>query len=112
MAYLSQWRLTYDDDFVSRCRACLIQQAEQFKDDTRADIVAMAESIIRQDNGSIFASWQATLGAAPSFADTADPDGDGTVDSSLITDAMILANVQAQWPTLAALYFDDTGAPI
>jgi hypothetical protein len=111
MSYQSQWALTYDDPFVSRCRACLTQQANIFKDDARPDFVALATSILRQDNGSIMVTWQSALGAAPGLADEAD-NGDGTVDSSKITDQEILSNVQAMWPAVAALYFTSDGTPI
>ena len=37
--------------------------------------------------------------------------GDGTVDSSQITDGDILSAVQAEWPTVAALFYDTDGSP-
>jgi hypothetical protein len=110
MSYESQWHLTYDDPFVSRCRACLTNQAAIFKDDARPDFVALANAVMTSDPPSIFPTWQSLLGAAPGFADAAD--GPGGIDSSAIADEEILAAVQGLWPTVAGLYFDAAGEPL
>jgi hypothetical protein len=111
MTYQTQWTLTYDDDFNSRQRAALTGQATIYKDDTRPDISALAGAVLISDPPGVFVTFQQLLGAAPGFADEAD-NGDGTIDSSKITDEEILAAVQAGWPTVTALYFDSTGSPI
>jgi hypothetical protein len=111
MSYASQWALTYDDPFVSRCRACLTNQAAIFKDDARPDFVALAQAVMTSDPPAIFPTWQSLLGAAPGFADAADTPGEG-VDSSAIADEEILAAVQGLWPTVAGLYFDAAGEPL
>jgi hypothetical protein len=49
--------------------------------------------------------------AGPGFDTTVD-NGDGTIDSSKVTDEDMLAQCQAMIPKVAALYYDDTGAPI
>lgn len=110
MSYLSQWRLAADDEFVGRSRAALTQQAEVYKDDERGDISALATSLLTGDNAQETNTFVVLLAAAPGFADTADQ-GDGTVNSSLIPDADILAAVQAEWPTVAALFYADDGGP-
>jgi hypothetical protein len=111
MSYQSQWTLTYDDAFVSRCRACEYQQAAiQFGGDPDARLAALADAVLRGD-AAILGSFQSVLGAAPGLADEVDT-GDGTIDSSLVVDAEILAGVQGAWPTVAELYFDEAGAPI
>jgi len=38
--------------------------------------------------------------------------GDGTIDQSLVLDADLLSLTQANFPTVAALYFDSEGTPI
>jgi len=48
--------------------------------------------------------------AGPLIADKVDL-GDGTIDSTLITDVDILALVQNQFPTIAAMFYDSTGTP-
>jgi hypothetical protein len=104
MSYLSQWRLAADDDFVSRSRAALVEQAEVFKDDDRADIASLATSLLTADNPQETLTFVGLLAAAPGFALKVDQ-GDGTVNSSLVADAEILAAVQALWPTVAALFY-------
>ena len=103
MSYLSQWQLAYDDGFVSRCRAAITNQSVIFKDDTRADIAGLATSLLTAADPQETLTFVGMLAAAPGFADTAD-NGDGTVDSTKIDDAEILSAVQAEFPTVAALF--------
>ena len=110
MSYLSQWRLAADDEFVSRSRAALTQQAEVFKDDERADISALATSLLTAANPQESVTFVGLLASAPGFADTVDQ-GDGTINSSLIADADILAAIQAEWPTVAGLFYANDGGP-
>jgi hypothetical protein len=110
MSYATQAALAADAAFQQRIRAATTQQANTFKDDARPEFVALAESVLRVEATAMPTFFQMEA-AAPGFADDADQ-GDGTIDSSLITDAQLLATTQAVWPTVAALFFDDTGAPI
>ena len=105
--YLAQWKLTYDAGFTSRQQACITQQADHFKDDARPDIAALALDLLRGDPDAL-GTFQVMIGAAPGFADEVD-NGDGTIDSSKIDDAQILATVQAIWPVVAELYFEPDG---
>jgi hypothetical protein len=111
MSYQSQWKLQNDDAFVSRTRAAISNQSMIFKDDARPDMAAMAEALLRGDVPGQTLAFVAMVAAAPGFADTAD-NGEGGVDSSLIPDADILAAVQADYPTVAALYYDAEGNPL
>jgi hypothetical protein len=110
MSYLSQWRLTYDADFVARSRAAMTNQAAIYKDDERGDIAALADDLLTAATPQVSLTFVSVLAAAPGFADEAD-NGDGTVDSSRITDAELLAALQAQWPAVAALFFAADGTP-
>jgi hypothetical protein len=110
MTYLAQWNLTNDAGFTSRSRAAITEQASIFKDDARPDWVALANAALRSDLEPL-TTFQTVLGAAPGFADTAGRD-DGTVDSSLISDDEIRAAVQADWPTVASLYYNADGTPL
>lgn len=110
MSYLSQWRLAADDEFVSRSRAAMTGQAEIFKDDERGDIAALATSLLTAANPQEALTFVGLLAAAPGFADKVDQ-GDGTVNSSLIADAEILSAVQAEWPTVAGLFYAGDGGP-
>ena len=104
MSYESQWKLTYDDAFVSRSRAAITQRSMIYKDDERADFVALAESLLKSDNPAEMTTFLSMLGNAPGFADKVD-NGDGTIDSSKIEDGEIQAAVDAQFPVVAALYY-------
>ena len=109
MSYLSQARLGADLDFQNRTRSALTQQASVYKDDARADIKALADGLLKGDSDAE-ASFIALLAAAPGFADMVDQ-GDGTVDSTQVSDGDILAAVQAGWPTVAALFHPEEGTP-
>jgi len=111
MTFTAQWQLTYDDAFVSRSRACLNGESDFRVNDGRPDIAALAKSLLRDDNPNEWVTFQTMLGAAPGLADKAD-NGDGTIDSSKITDEEILSNVQSEYPTVAALYYTADGTPI
>ena len=50
VSYLAQFLLTWDTGFAGRSQACLTQQADVFKDDSRADLAALADSILRQES--------------------------------------------------------------
>jgi hypothetical protein len=109
MTYLNQWQLTFDGQFTSRGRAALINQATVFQNDARQDFVALANAILVGTPAAVFATWQSVIAASPGFVDAATvPDG---IDSSLIPDEDILAAIQAQWPTVADLYFNSDGTP-
>jgi hypothetical protein len=112
MSYKAQWDLSSDTGFVNRSRACLNEQALIFKDAADAMFKALANVILRNDDPAVTSSFITILAGSPGFADTADPEGDGTVDDTLIDDEMLLSNVQTQWPTVAALFFDAEGNPI
>jgi hypothetical protein len=104
MSYQSQWTLTYDDAFVGRCRASLVQRADIYKDDERPEFVALAESLLKEDNPQETLTFVSLLANAPGFAAKVD-NGDGTVDSSQIEDAEIQSAVDFQWPVVSALFY-------
>jgi hypothetical protein len=110
MSYLSQSALAFDQDFNARSRAALVNQAVIFKDDQRADIAGLANSLLVAGNPQETNTFIGMLAAAPGFADKADQ-GDGSVNSSLIADEEILAAVQAEWPTVAELFYGPDGGP-
>ncbi|HEY2302998.1 MAG TPA: hypothetical protein VGH66_13960 [Acidimicrobiales bacterium] len=110
MGYDAQFALTNDSDFYGRSYACAVQQADVFINDQRPDYVAVAHAVLRDDPG--FGSAFVRLAAAgPGIADKAD-NGDGTIDSSKVTDADLLSLTQANWPVVAGLYFNTDGTPI
>ena len=110
MSYLSQSLLEQDIAFQARTRSAVTQQSLIFRDDGRPDISATAEDLLRDAGGPTLA-FRRLVAAAPGFAATVDT-GDGTVDSSRISDEDILAAVQADFPTVASLFYDVDGNPI
>jgi hypothetical protein len=110
MSYETQWKLTYDDEFVSRSKACEIQQADiQFRNDANLANAALANAVLRSEP-AVLQAFQVQLPATPGFSDKLDEKGE--IDSSLIIDAELLAAVQASWPGIAGLFFNDDGTPI
>ena len=109
MSYRSIDQLINDVLFGGRCRAAALEQAETYKDDTRADIVATAEAVLR-DVGEVTSTFTRAAAAGPGIGDKAD-NGDGTIDQAKVTDADLLSLTQANWPVVAGLYFTDDGAP-
>jgi hypothetical protein len=111
MTYQSRWSLNYDTSFNNRSRACLTEQALVFNAAADPSFKALADVILRNDP-AVTSTFIAIIAESPGMAAEADPEGDGTVDDALVTDEMLLATVQSQWPTVAALYFDADGQPI
>ena len=110
MSFLTQTALESDLGFSNRTRACLTGQSVVFLNDGRADIVALAEALLRDEPGPS-ATFLRMLAGAPGFADKVEGGPDG-IDSSKIADSEILSAVQAEYPTVAGLYFNDDGTPI
>ena len=78
--------------------------------DQRLDMAACAGAVLRDDPGP--GSTLLRLAAsAPGIADEAN-NGDGTIDQSKVTDGELLSITQANFPTVAHLYFDSEGAPV
>jgi hypothetical protein len=110
MSYLTKTLLTEDVNFGRRSRACILEQANYFYNDARADMHALSVALLL---GEVNQTQSMLLGIAngPGF-DTEADNGDGTIDSSKITDEEMLSQCQAIYPQVAALYYDSTGAPI
>jgi hypothetical protein len=107
MSYLSQSQLEADETFIQRVRAADTQQAETYVSDGRPDIAACARAVLRSDAG-ISEAFVRLAAGGPGIADRVDT-GDGTIDQSLVTDADLLALTQANFPTVADLYFSESG---
>lgn len=109
MSYLTYALLTEDVNFGRRSRSCIMQQANVYKDDARADFVALADALLKQDPAQT-QSMLLGIAYAPGFDTTVD-NGDGTIDQAKVADEGILSQTQFIFPTVAALYYDSTGAP-
>ena len=99
MSYQSQAQLEADYLFQQRSRAAAVQQAAQFNDPLAG--------MVRRDDAGVVAAFVRLNAAGPGIADKADT-GEGSVDSSKVTDADLLSLTQANWPIVADLY--PTGA--
>lgn len=100
-------QLTNDALFNGRVRACTVQQAETFQNDGRPQMVSAANAALRGE-ADPYLTLARMAAAGPGMADAAgDP-----VDQTQIADEDILASVQANFPTVAALFYDDEGNPI
>jgi hypothetical protein len=110
MSYQSQGLLEADFTFQQRNRACVMQQSETYKDDARPDVAATAAGCLR-DDARLTGTFLRMAAAGPAIGDAVD-NGDGTIDQSKVSDGDILALTQADFPVVAALYFDSTGVPI
>jgi hypothetical protein len=103
MTYQVMSDLTTDVPFNHRVSACCTEQAQVYKDDTRQPFVDLANSILR--GGSSAVPVFVSMGAvAPGIAGKVD-NGDGTIDSTKVTDEDILSIVQNGWPTVAELFY-------
>lgn len=109
MSYQAQSQLTDDPTFQGRSRAVAVQQAETFINDGRASFVALSQSLLRGEGDTTTAFIRIGAGG-PGIADKAD-NGDGTMDQAKVTDADLLSLTQANYPTVAALFFNDDGTP-
>jgi hypothetical protein len=110
MSYQVISDLTYDPAFTARVRACVVEQSNTFKDDTRGDIKATAEEVLRGGGSGPMLSFNQMVASAPGLADKATtPSG---VDQTLIVDGDILSAVQATYPTVAALHYNADGTPV
>lgn len=110
MSYYAQAQLEHDSTFQLRVRAVNTQQAETYLADGRPDIAATAAAVLRDDSG-IAATFVRVAAGGPGIADKVD-NGDGTIEQGKVSDADLLALTQANFPTVAGLYFTDDGSPI
>lgn len=107
MSYTIVDQLTLDVDFGGRVRACVTEQSNVFKDDTRPDLVALADDCLRGAPLPILAFIRLTA-AGPGIAARATGE-DGNVEQANVEDPDILALVQGTFPLVAHLYFDQDG---
>lgn len=109
MSYQAQDQLTQDATFGGRTRAATVQQAEIFKDDARPSWVAVANEALR-GNGETYLAFTRIAAGGPGIAERVD-NHDGTIDQAKVTDADLLSLTQANWPTVAGLFFNEDGTP-
>ena len=111
MTYLAQANLGADWQYQQRAQACLTNQAAIFHNDARPDFVALSSALLRGESDPT-SSFVRMLAASPGFAEAYQPDPEQPGDQSKIPDDDLLAAAQAQWPTVAGLFYDSEGAPL
>jgi hypothetical protein len=95
MSYESMAALSDDEAFRDRVLSCCSEQALVFKDDGREDIAAFARAVISSPNNAL--PLFELVCVSPNFRDV--------TNSAQAPDADILAAVQANWPTYAAIAY-------
>ena len=105
MSYLTQALLVQDADFNRRVRAVNVQQALYFQSQETSgpDIQKLCDAILMDSAGPVNAFVRLDA-AGPGISDKVD-NGDGTIDSTLVTDGDLLSLTQTNFPIVADLYF-------
>jgi hypothetical protein len=101
MTYSSQDMLVSSAAFFGRVRACCVEQAGVFTNDTRPSYVSLAESILMGDDDRV-ATFLRLVAGSSGLGDKAI--SGGVFDQSLVLDADILGVVQGNWGEVAGLY--------
>lgn len=109
MSYQSQAQLTADLEFQQRTRSCMFQQAQNQFAGGDPPVAALSDDILKS-RPDVMLTFHNMICAAPGLADQVEQE-DGTIDQKLILDAEILANTQALFPQVAALYYNSDGSP-
>jgi hypothetical protein len=108
VAYAIADTLYNDMAFRGRVRACTVEQADSFRADTRPDVVALSNSLLRGEANSTETFIRLTA-SAPGIADSADTGG-GNCDQTKVTDLQLLSSVQNGYPMVAGLYYNPDGS--
>ena len=98
MTYLDQANLATDVAFGNRLSACLTEQATSKSDSLAADTLRLPYQAVGR--------FMPFVAVAPGFGDAY-----ATGGQEAITDGMMLAEVQAQWDSVAALYPEEEATP-
>lgn len=119
MSYLEIAQLTDDPTFQARVRACTVQEA-QVERELGPQAQALVEATLR-GGGETTLAFVRLMAASPGFVtdlasqpgpgepSTPQPPGPPRFDQGRISDAAILSQAQAQWETVAEMFFDENG---
>jgi len=110
VSYHTQALLGEDVEFGRRSRSCIFEQANANLNNADAGIKAMAQALLKNYPAQTSTFLQAIC-ASPGFATEVDM-GDGTIDSSKVTDGELLSTTQQIFPIITPLFYDSTGAPV
>jgi hypothetical protein len=108
MTYTQVQQLATDTTFQNRVAACMWNQALTYQNDADAPSAAMAQAILRGSTPALM-SMVNMIAAFPGMLDGSvvitKGDGSQLLDSTAITDETILGQVQANWKTVAGLFY-------
>lgn len=108
MTYTQVQQLATDPSFQNRVAACMWNQALTYQNDTDTATATMAQAILRGSTPALMtmvnmmAAFPGLIGGAVVITK-----GDGTqvLDSTAVVDETILGQVQANWKTVADLFY-------
>jgi hypothetical protein len=108
MSYTQVQQLAVDASFQSRVAACMWNQALTYQTNSDASSAAMAQAILRGPTPALI-SMVNMIAAFPGLIGGAivitKGDGSQMLDSTAVTDETILGQVQANWKTVADLFY-------
>lgn len=110
MSYDSVQQLVRDTDFNGRVRSCATEQAAANLDNEDLAVAGLAADVLR-GGGATLDTFVRTTASAPGLGDKATLPN-GTIDQSQVVDGDLLAAVQANFPRIAKLFFNEEGVRI
>lgn len=109
MSYLTYALLTEDVNFGRRSRACINETANSLNQDSDPAIAALANDLLKQEGLQTVVMLNGIC-AGPGFAEKVDV-GDGTIDSSRITDDEIRDHTQSMFAEVARIFYPTSEPP-
>jgi hypothetical protein len=109
MSYLTYAFLTEDVNFGRRSRACINETANSLNQSDNPAIAALATDLLKQEALQTTVMLN-SICAGPNFSIIVD-NGDGTIDSTKISDEDIKAHTQAMFTEVAWVFYPDLTAP-
>jgi hypothetical protein len=107
MTYDMVQRLAADNNFRSRVQSCLYEQSQTFATNSDPAMAWMANEQLKGNNITSNA-MVSSIASFPGLVETAtatSTNGVAFLDQTCITDETILSQVQAQWKTIADLFY-------
>jgi hypothetical protein len=103
VSYLTYALLTEDVNFGRRSRACINYTANLKNQDSDPAIAALANDLLKQEPLQTVVLLN-SICAGPNFSDIVD-NGDGTIDSSKITDEDITSHTDNMFSEVARIFY-------
>jgi hypothetical protein len=108
LTYELVYQLSIDPAFNNRVRSCMYEQAQTYQSNPDPATAALAKDVMRGSGAGV----QSMIGMIAAFpgmtnAPVTITKGDGSVmvDQTAVTDETVLSQVQANWETVANLFY-------